>query len=98
MTEKNIKDIQSLKLECMERVFLLQDLIRDLFDEIVEFREVLFNIEYDGSHKSLPDMQTPLCNEKRKKVLEKEMETSLEMQELLIPVYKLKYLEDKQKS
>lgn len=94
---KNIKDIQDLKLACMERVFLLQDLIGDLYDEIVEFREVLFNLEYNHSSKNVSDVPISICNEKRKKATEEKEVPMLEMQAMYIPIYNFKQVADKKK-
>ena len=94
---KNIKDIQDLKLACMERVFLLQDLIGDLYDEVIEFREVLFNLEYNHSSKNVSDVQIPVCNEKREKATKEKEASMLEMQTMFIPVYNFKQVADKKK-
>lgn len=89
--------MQSLKLACIERVLMLQDLITDLYDEIAEFREVLFNIEYDYSHKNVSNVPISVCDEKREKAIEEKEDTMLEMQTMFIPVYKFKQKADKKK-
>lgn len=94
---KNINDMQSLKLACIERVLMLQDLITDLYDEIAEFREVLFSIEYDYSSKKMPDVRIPVCDEKREKATEEKETSMLEMQTMFIPVYNFKQVADKKK-
>ena len=94
---KNIKDIQDLKLACMERVFLLQDLVGDLYDEIVEFREVLFNLEYSSSSKKVSDVPISICDKKRKKAIEEEEIPMLQMQAMYIPIYSFKQKTDKKK-
>lgn len=94
---KNINDMQSLKLACIERVLMLQDLLGDLYDEIIEFRELLFNIEYDYSSKNVPDVPLSVCDKKRKEAIEEKENPMLEMQTMFIPVYNFKQVADKKK-
>ena len=91
---KELNAIETLKENILEKIAFLNDLTTDILDELQTF-EVEVKQLTDSTYKTMPDMFLPICDKEWEKILEKEMETGLEVQEVFIPVYRLKYHKDK---
>ena len=93
----NINELADLKLIALERVALLYDLAIDIIDEITEFREVLYYSKNHNTLEKMSNVQPPLRSEEREKATKEKNVSMLEMQEMFIPVYRLKQKADKKK-
>lgn len=93
-TLKERNELEILRENILEKIAFLNDLTTDILDELQTFEAEVKQLT-DTTHKTMPNMFLPICNKEWEKVLEKEVETGLEVQEVLIPVYKLRYNQDK---
>ena len=93
-TVKELNAIETLRENILEKIAFLNDLTTDILDELQTF-EVEVKQLTDSTYKTMPDMFLPICDKEWEKILEKEMETGLEVQEVFLPVYRLKYHKDK---
>ena len=93
-TLKERNELEILRENILEKIAFLNDLTTDILDELQTFEAEVKQLT-DTTHKTMPSMFLPICDKEREKVLEKEMETGLEVQEMFIPIYKLRYNKDK---